>query len=68
MINWESGQNFYFHNGWWHGNMSSYITLQKENVTIIALTNKCSKNVYKVRNLAPIFGDYPFKVDDNGDE
>ena len=31
MINFESGQNFYFHNGWWHGNMSSYVTLIKEN-------------------------------------
>ncbi|MSP85567.1 MAG: class A beta-lactamase-related serine hydrolase [Flavobacteriaceae bacterium] len=68
MINFKTGQNFYFHNGWWHGNMSSYITLKKENVTIIALTNKCSKNVYKVRNLAPLFGDYPFKVDENEDE
>ena len=64
MINWETGQNFYFHNGWWHGNMSSYVTLKKENVTIIALTNKNSKNVYRIRNLAPLFGDYPFKVED----
>jgi CubicO group peptidase (beta-lactamase class C family) len=68
MINWETGQNFYFHNGWWHGNMSSYVTLKKENVTIIALTNKNSKNVYKVRNLAPLFGDYPFKVDESEEE
>jgi CubicO group peptidase (beta-lactamase class C family) len=29
MINWETGQNYYFHNGWWHGNTSSYITLIK---------------------------------------
>jgi len=68
MINWETGQNFYFHNGWWHGNMSSYVTLKKENVTIIALTNKNSKNVYKVRNLAPLFGDYPFKIDEREEE
>jgi CubicO group peptidase (beta-lactamase class C family) len=68
MINWETGQNFYFHNGWWHGNMSSYVTLKNENVTIIALTNKNSKNVYKVRNLAPLFGDYPFKVDESEEE
>lgn len=68
MINWDSGQNFYFHNGWWHGNMSSFITLQKENVTLIALTNKNSKSVYKIRNLAPLFGDYPFKVDESEEE
>ena len=60
MINWETGQNFYFHNGWWHGNTSSYITLQKEHMTIIALSNKFSRNTYAVRKLAPMFGDYPF--------
>ncbi|MEN2398667.1 serine hydrolase domain-containing protein [Flavobacterium sp. MC2016-06] len=60
MINWETGQNFYFHNGWWHGNTSSYITLMKEHVTIIALSNKMTTKTYAVRKLAPIFGDYPF--------
>ena len=64
MINWETGQNFYFHNGWWHGNTSSYITLPKEKVTIIALSNKMTKNTYAVRKLATLFGDYPFKLDD----
>ncbi|MEO7978479.1 serine hydrolase domain-containing protein [Flavobacterium sp.] len=65
MINWETGQNFYFHNGWWHGNTSSYITLQKEEVTIIALSNKMTRKTYAVRKLAPIFGDYPFKFKDD---
>lgn len=65
MIEWETGQKFYFHNGWWHGNTSSYISLIKDNVTIIALSNKFNKNVYSVRKLAPVFGDYPF---DFGDE
>lgn len=64
MINWESGQNFYFHNGWWHGNTSSYITLKKEGVTILALSNKMTRNTYAVRKLAPIFGDYPFQFRD----
>ncbi len=67
MINWETGQNFYFHNGWWHGNTSSYITLLKEHVTIIALSNKYTTKTYQVKKLAPLFGDYPFKLgkDDN---
>jgi CubicO group peptidase (beta-lactamase class C family) len=65
MIEWESGQKYYFHNGWWHGNTSSYISLIKDNVTIIALSNKFTKNTYSVRKLAPVFGDYPF---DFGDE
>lgn len=64
MINWENGKNFYFHNGWWHGFTSAYIPLKDENVTIIALSNKFTRNTYAVRKLAPIFGDYPFKVED----
>jgi CubicO group peptidase (beta-lactamase class C family) len=63
MVNWETGQNFYFHNGWWHGNTSAYITLQKEHVTIIALSNKMNKSTYNVKKLAPLFGDYPFETD-----
>ena len=65
MIEWETGQKFYFHNGWWHGNTSSYITLDKEKVTIIALSNRFTKNTYAVRKLVPLFGDYPFKTDDD---
>ncbi|HLF52291.1 serine hydrolase domain-containing protein [Flavobacterium sp.] len=65
MVNWPTGQNFYFHNGWWHGNMSSYVTLKDENVTIIALNNISSRKVYKIKNLARLFGDYPFKRDKN---
>lgn len=61
MVEWETGQKFYFHNGWWHGNTSSYISLTKDNTTIIALSNKFTKNVYAVRKLAPLFGDYPFE-------
>ncbi len=64
MIEWETGQKFYFHNGWWHGNTSSFISLVKDNVTIIALSNKFTKNTYSVRKLAPVFGDYPFDFAD----
>ncbi|OCB78500.1 serine hydrolase domain-containing protein [Flavobacterium crassostreae] len=68
MINWPTGQNFYFHNGWWHGNTSSYITLPKEAVTIVALSNKMTRKTYKVRNLAVLFGAYPFQLEDNAKE
>lgn len=64
MLEWETGQKFYFHNGWWHGSTSAYITLQKEHVTIIALSNKFNKTTYKVRDLSPLFGDYPFKTNE----
>lgn len=62
MINWESGQNLYFHNGWWHGNTSSYVPLREENVTLIALSNKFSRGPYNIRKLSALFGDYPFKL------
>jgi len=64
MINWETGKNFYFHNGWWHGFTSSYIPLKDENVTIIALSNRFTRSTYAVRKLSVLFGDYPFKVED----
>jgi CubicO group peptidase (beta-lactamase class C family) len=64
MINWPTGKNFYYHNGWWHGNTASYVTLPEEKVTIIALSNKYDKRVYKARKLAVLFGDYPFHLND----
>ncbi|HEX9980358.1 MAG TPA: serine hydrolase domain-containing protein [Flavobacterium sp.] len=64
MIDWVTGQHFYFHNGWWHGNTSAYVNLKNEKVMIIALSNKFSKKPYKVRFLAKLFGDYPFKEKD----
>jgi CubicO group peptidase (beta-lactamase class C family) len=64
MVNWDSGKNFYFHNGWWHGNTSAYITMPDEKVTIIALSNRMDRRTYKVKNLATLFGDYPFKLAD----
>jgi CubicO group peptidase (beta-lactamase class C family) len=60
---WKTGQKMYFHNGWWHGNTSSYISLKKEKVTIIALSNKFTVNTYAVRKLTALFGDYPFELE-----
>lgn len=62
MIDWVTGQHFYFHNGWWHGNTSAYVNLKKEKVTIIALSNRYSKKPYRVKLLAKLFGDYPFQM------
>lgn len=67
MINWENGQDLYYHNGWWHGSTSSYILLKKENVTIIALSNKFTRSTYNVRKLSVLFGAYPFQLEDSGD-
>ena len=61
MLEFESGQQYFFHNGWWHGNTSSYVTLVKDSVTIIAISNKFTRKPYQTKRLAPRFGDYPFK-------
>ena len=58
---WKTGEKMAYHNGWWHGNTSSYITLKKDTVTIIALSNKFSKKPYSVYKLASDFGSYPIK-------
>ena len=63
MVQWETGQTLYYHNGWWHGSTTSYVPLRKENVTIIALSNKFSKSPYNIRKLSALFGDYPFNLE-----
>lgn len=58
---WKTGEKMFYHNGWWHGNTSSYITLKKDTVAIIALSNKFSNKPYRVYKLAKEFGSYPLK-------
>ena len=61
MLEFETGQKYFFHNGWWHGNTASYVTLLKDSVTMIAISNKFTRKPYETKRLAPKFGDYPFK-------
>lgn len=60
---WETGEKIFYHNGWWHGNTSSYVTLKQDTVAIIALSNKFTYKTYKVWKLATLFGNYPIKLD-----
>mgnify|MGYP005859885959 CR=1 FL=1 len=62
MKNFETGQNIHYHNGWWHGNTSSYVTLKKDTVTIIALSNRYTNKPYQSMKLASLFGDYPLEL------
>lgn len=66
MLEWEDDQKLFYHNGWWHGNTSSYVKLQKEDVVIIALANKYTTMTYKSFHLATLFGDYPLKIEKGG--
>lgn len=65
MREWETGQKLYYHNGWWHGNTSSYITMPKEHAVIIALSNKFNRKTYQLKKLSVLFGDYPFTLHDS---
>ncbi|MFN3640473.1 MAG: serine hydrolase domain-containing protein, partial [Flavobacterium sp.] len=64
MKEFETGQKVVFHNGWWHGNTSSYVTLKKDTVAIIGISNRYTKKVYQSMKLSALFGDYPFELAD----
>lgn len=62
---WDDGTIMFYHNGWWHGNKTSYVTLKKDTVTLIALSNKYTSKVYQIKRLSSLFGNYPFTIDDD---
>ncbi|RVU91555.1 Penicillin-binding protein 4* [Flavobacterium columnare] len=68
MLEWKDGKQMFYHNGWWHGNTSAYITLKKEKVTLIALSNKYTRKAYYMKLATGLFGDYPFHIHKKGDE
>jgi CubicO group peptidase (beta-lactamase class C family) len=59
---WEDGTSLLYHNGWWHGNTSAYVTLKKDTVTLISLSNKYTKKPYQIKRLSALFGNYPFEL------
>lgn len=60
---WETGEKIHYHNGWWHGNTSSYVSLKKDTITIIALSNKYSKKPYQIMKISGLMGEYPIEID-----
>ena len=64
MNEFDNGSTIHYHNGWWHGNTTSFTTLKKDTVTIIALSNKYTRKVYQSVALSSIFGDYPYDLED----
>lgn len=47
MLCYPNGNKIIYHNGWWHGNNTSFYRLIKENMTIIVLGNKFNKGIYR---------------------
>ncbi|WMW78658.1 serine hydrolase domain-containing protein [Flavobacterium sp. 20NA77.7] len=64
---WKEAPTLTYHNGWWHGNTSSYITMKNDSLTIICLSNKMSYRTYQTKKFLALFGNYPVKLD-NSDE
>jgi CubicO group peptidase (beta-lactamase class C family) len=49
-----NGNKQVYHNGWWHGNNTSFVPVKKDTITIICLGNKYSNRPYSTLNLVPI--------------
>ncbi len=46
MLCYANGNKIIYHNGWWHGNNTSFYRFIKENMTIIVLGNKFTNSIY----------------------
>ncbi len=47
MLCYPDGNKIIYHNGWWHGNNTSFYRLIKDNFTVIVLGNKFNKGIYQ---------------------
>jgi CubicO group peptidase (beta-lactamase class C family) len=63
---WKEAPTLTYHNGWWHGNTSSYITQKTDTITIIALSNKMTHKTYQTKKFIALFNPkYPIKLDNS---
>ncbi len=46
MLCYPDGNKIIYHNGWWHGNNTSFYRLIKDNFTVVVLGNKFNKAIY----------------------
>jgi len=46
MLCYANGNKVIYHQGWWHGNNTSFYRFIKENMTIIVLGNRFTNNIY----------------------
>ena len=51
---------YFFHTAWWHGSTGIFARLEKEHISIIALSNNFSRSVYMISPLVLAFGNYPY--------
>uniref|UniRef100_UPI0039A69E88 serine hydrolase domain-containing protein n=1 Tax=Ornithobacterium rhinotracheale TaxID=28251 RepID=UPI0039A69E88 len=63
MMQWDSGEKLLYHNGWWHGNYTTYVRGEQDTISIIALGNQRNRSVYSAFSLAGILGKYPVSLE-----
>lgn len=61
LMEWDNGNKLLYHNGWWHGNNSTYVRDFQNQTVIIALGNRRNRTIYSTFRLVSLFGDYPFQ-------
>ncbi len=60
---WSRGkEKIIYHNGWWHGNNTSFIRSINDTVTLIALGNKYNRGAYMVKELLKPFRNQGFDL------
>lgn len=63
LMEWDNGNKILYHNGWWHGNNSTYVRDFQNQSVIIALGNRRNRTIYSTFRLVSLFGDYPFQTE-----
>lgn len=63
LMEWDNGNKILYHNGWWHGNNSTYVRDFQNQSVIIALGNRRNRTIYSTFRLVSLFGNYPFETD-----
>jgi CubicO group peptidase (beta-lactamase class C family) len=46
-----TGEKLIYHNGWWHGNNTSFVPVRKDTITVVCLGNKYSNRPYSTLNM-----------------
>ncbi len=46
-----TGEKMIYHNGWWHGNNTSFVPVRKDTITVVCLGNKFSNRPYTTLNM-----------------
>lgn len=59
----NTGETLHYHNGWWHGNTSSYTSIKKDTISIIALSNHYTTLTYGVNKLHNLFDNYVYQTE-----